>query len=88
VWLLHDLLGAGIWLPIQQRYIQRYARPESRGADVSKSLGLMQLGNVLGPFIAAALPTCLPANSVATYSAPYVVSGVVVALSSLLLIRL
>lgn len=88
VWLLHDLLGAGIWTPIQQRYIQEFARPESRGADVSKSLGLMQLGNVLGPFIAAALLTIIPLPPMVVFSLPFIVSGALVALSSLILIPL
>lgn len=88
IWLLHDLVGAGIWTPIQQRYIQQFARAESRGADVSKSLGLMQLGNVIGPFIAAALLTWIPLSGPSLASLPFIVSGAIVALSSLVLLPL
>ena len=83
VWLTHDLLGAGIWSPIHQAYIQKYSRPESRGSDVSKVLALGQLGSIVGPILATVLLT-------AGYpmGAPFLVGGVIVALSAIILLRL
>jgi len=82
VWLTHDLLGAGIWSPIHQSYIQNYSRPESRGADVSKVMALGQFGSVLGPLLATAL---LAASS---QGAPFLVGGIIVSLSALILLKL
>ena len=86
VWLTHDLLGAGIWSPIHNHYIQLHSRPESRGADVSKVLGLSQLGRVAGPLLAGALG----AVSIGHYAGggPFVFGGIVVALSALILLKL
>jgi len=86
VWLTHDLLGAGIWWPIHNHYIQLHSRPESRGADVSKVLGLSQLGRVAGPLLAGVLGGI----SVGFYagSGPFLVGGIVIALSALILLRI
>jgi len=82
VWLTHDLLGAGIWSPIHQSYIQKYSRPESRGSDVSKVAALGQFGSVLGPLLASAL------IAVSSQGAPFLVGGIIVALSALILLKL
>ncbi|HUW31707.1 MAG TPA: MFS transporter [Planctomycetota bacterium] len=82
VWLTHDLLGAGIWSPIQQAYIQKYSRPDSRGADVSKVLALGQFGGVLGPLLASTLLRH------ASQGAPFLVGGIIVSLSALILLKL
>jgi MFS family permease len=86
VWLTHDLLGAGIWAPIHNHYIQKHARPESRGADVSKVQGLSQLGGVVGPLLASAVI----AEQMGYYSvgAPFVVGGIIIMLSALVLLKL
>lgn len=86
VWLTHDLLGAGIWAPIYNEYIQKYARPESRGADVSKVQSLSQLGGVVGPLLASALGNV----EIGHYSlgAPFVVGGIIIMLSAFILLKL
>ena len=38
VWLLHDMVGAGIWLPIRGELLQRYCRPQSRASDTAMAL--------------------------------------------------
>ncbi|GAH59034.1 unnamed protein product, partial [marine sediment metagenome] len=35
VWLIHDLFGAGVWIPIQSRLIQKYSHPSARGRDLT-----------------------------------------------------
>ena len=86
VWLTHDLLGAGIWSPIYNEYIQKHARPESRAADVSKVQGLSQLGGVVGPLLASALDNV----EIGHYSvgAPFVVGGIIIMLSAFILLKL
>jgi len=70
VWLLHDLFGAGVWVPIQSTLIQVYARDDSRGLDVGTSLAISSLGGVVGPYIAGWLAS-------ASISAPFFVSGLI-----------
>jgi len=55
VWLTHDLVGAGIWIPVQSTLMQQYSRNGVRGRDVSKSLAIASLGWVIGPMIAGAI---------------------------------
>ncbi len=81
VWLTHDLFGAGLWVPIQSTLIQRYAREESRGRDVSKVHATASLGWIFGPLIAGAIFE-------RWYGAPFVLSGTIVILSALILFRL
>jgi MFS family permease len=70
VWLLHDLLGAGIWIPIQNMLIQEYTRPSQRALEVGKLLAFGGLGAILGPFIAGYLAQRV------NVSAPFFVSGI------------
>ena len=86
VWLTHDLVGAGVWVPIHNHYIQKYARPDSRGADVSKVLGLSQLGRVAGPLLAGVLFE-VPMGYYAV-GAPFAVGGIIMIMSSLILLKL
>lgn len=55
IWLLHDLVGAGIWMPIQNAIIQRYSTDETRGLEVSRVMTISGLGGVIGPLIAGAV---------------------------------
>ena len=55
VWLLHDLIGAGIWAPIQNTIVQQYSRPDSRGLDVGRVAAIGLVGAIFGPFIAGYL---------------------------------
>ena len=81
VWLTHDLFGAALWSPIHNHYIQQFAREESRGRDVSESVALSSLGAVIAPFIAGALAPI-------DISLPFLVSGIVVALTIIPLFKL
>ena len=81
VWLLHDLIGAGIWIPTQLTLMQQFAKPESRGAEVSKVMALSSLGLVLGPPLAGVLYE-------RSVSLPFIVGGAFIALSALVLIPL
>jgi MFS family permease len=68
VWLLHDLVGAGVWLPIQNQIIQDHTRPEDRALEVGKILAFSGLGGIAGTYLSGVL---------ADYdiSAPFFVSG-------------
>ncbi len=85
VWLLHDLIGAGIWLPIQSTLIQQYSRDASRGLEVGKVLAWGGIGGALGPLAAGYLAEAqfLPAF-LAPYAVilPFLASGLFVLLSA------
>lgn len=81
IWLLHDLLGAGVWLPIQSTLIQRYSRDESRGSDVSKVFAVASLGWIIGPLIAGAVFDHW-------YGGPFVISGIIMILAGCVLFAL
>jgi MFS family permease len=70
VWLLHDLLGAGVWIPIQNLIIQEYTRPESRALELGKVLAFGGVGTILGPLLAGFL------SQRVSVSAPFCFSGV------------
>ncbi len=55
VFLLHDLIGAGIWSPIQAMLIQKFSRDATRGTEVGKVLAWTSLGAVAAPLIAGHL---------------------------------
>jgi MFS family permease len=81
VWLLHDLVGAGVWIPIQSEIIQRYCRESTRGLDLSKTLVLSSVGGAFGPILSGFLAE-------RSIGAPFVVSGVLVVLGGLMLLGL
>ena len=81
VWLTHDLFGAALWSPIQNHYVQEFAREKSRGRDVSEAVALSSLGAVLAPFIAGALAPI-------DISLPFLVSGIVTGLTVIPLFKL
>jgi len=83
VWLLHDLLGAGVWIPVQNLIIQEYTDPANRALEMGKILAFAGVGTIVGPFLAGVLAE-------RNISAPYFVSGVlmVVAVIPLLWMRL
>jgi len=70
VWLLHDFLGAGVWIPVQNLIIQEYTRPESRALEVGKILAFGGIGTIIGPFLAGYL------SQRVSISAPFFVSGI------------
>jgi len=81
IFMLHDLIGAGIWSPIQATIIQQFSRDETRGLEVGKVLAWSSIGAILGP---------LAAGPLAEYSTmlPFFASGIVMILSALPLYRL
>ena len=81
VWLTHDLLGAAFWSPIQNHYVQEFAREKSRGRDVSEAVALSSLGAVIAPFIAGALAPI-------DISLPFLVSGIITGLTVIPLFKL
>ena len=81
VWLLHDLIGAGIWIPTQTTLLQQFAKPESRGAEVSKVMALSYIGFVLGPPLAGFLYDI-------EVGLPFVVGGLFIASAAVVLIPL
>lgn len=81
IWLLHDFIGAGIWLPIQSTLIQRYSREATRGLEVGKVLAWAGLGSIFGPLAAGPLAKIHP-------SLPFFLSGVLVFISAIPLLWL
>jgi DHA1 family multidrug resistance protein-like MFS transporter len=75
VWLLHDLVGAGVWSPIQAALIQDECRETSRGLDLGKTLAFSALGGAIGPILAGYLADF-------SISAPFFVSGVLMVASA------
>lgn len=81
VWLTHDLLGAGVWMPAQSALIQRYSREETRGRDVTQVFALSSLGWVFGPLIAGAVFDHW-------YGGPFVLSGALMVVAACVLLLL
>jgi len=81
IWLTHDILGASLWIPAQAVLIQHYARDQIRGRDVSKVAAIGALGYIFGPVIAGW-------TSSISISAPFILSGIVVAASGIPLLPL
>ena len=78
VWLTHDLVGAGVWIPIQSAFLQRLSRDGVRGRDVSSSLALASLGGIVGPIIAGAVFEGWTGG-------PFVISGLLMVASAVVL---
>jgi len=81
--VLHDLVGATFWGPINSSLIQANARPGRRGADVSLVTGLSGLGWILGPLLAGWLT-----GPLGWLNGPFIVSGIISAAGGLLMLRL
>ena len=88
VWLAHDFMGMGLWLPIQQVLMQRHSRPESRAEEIIVSTALGALGAVPAPFIAGWLRDAAWLESGTALNMPFLASGIGVALSALVLLWL
>jgi len=69
IFLLHDLVGAGLWTPIQAMLIQRYSRDATRGTEVGKVLAWSSVGAIFAPIVTG----ILAAHSSAL---PFLASGV------------
>jgi MFS family permease len=55
IWLLHDLLGGGIWVTAREAILQKFARDETRGKDVNTFGAIHSLTTVITPSLAGAL---------------------------------
>lgn len=83
VWLMHDLVGAGLWAPIQDYYIQRLSSGRERAAQSGKVLSLGGLGFIVGPLVAGLVA---PTGELVHWS--FIASGMMVASVSVLVIFL
>ena len=81
VWLLHDLFGAGVWMPAQSALIQRYSREGRRGADMSTVFAIGSLGWIGGPLIAGAIFDVW-------LGGPFVISGALMVVAAAVLLLL
>jgi len=81
--ILHDIVGATFFSPIQAEFLQRWARPAWRGRDVALATGLGSLGSILGPLLAGFL-----LDRVHWQDGPFFVSGIIIIAASLVLLRL
>ena len=88
IWLVHDLLGMGLWLPMQQELMQKYSRKDRRGEDMSLATALGAIGGVPAPFVAGWLRELPGISPAVALNIPFFVSGVGVALSALILLGL
>jgi len=83
VFILHDLVGATFWGPINSSLIQSHVRPNQRGSDVALVTGLSGLGWIFGPLLAGWL-----ADTMAWRDGPFVVGGLTSICGGLLMLRL
>ncbi|MCJ7750713.1 MAG: MFS transporter [Armatimonadetes bacterium] len=82
VWLLHDVVGAGVWVPVQNMVIQQYTRPDRRALELGKILAYGGIGTMIGPWLAGAL------SAQFGVSAPFFVGGIFMTLAGLSLVPL
>jgi hypothetical protein len=88
VWLLHDFLGAGIWIPIQSEMIQRYSRSSSRAMDVAKVIGLSSITLFPGHILAGYLCSITWVSPATAISLPFIVGGAILGASAIVLVFL
>jgi len=70
VWILHDMIGASVWNPINVEWVQRFSEEGRRGRQASQSETISTLGAALGPLIAG---WCVQRGWI---DGPFVTSGV------------
>jgi len=94
-WWTHDIVGAGLWAPIQWALIQRFARDDSRGLDASVVPAVTALGYILGPLLAGylaelrAVPfTSRSLTAGQAVSLPMIASGAIILIAALPLLWL
>ncbi len=78
VWLLHDLLGSGVWTPIQGYIIQEHTRPETRALEMGKVLAFGSIGTIIGPLLSG----YLYARNI---NAPFIASGLLMVAAAFVL---
>ncbi len=82
VWLLHDLIGAGIWIPVQNLIIQDHTRPDRRALELGKIQAYGGIGTIIGPWLAGVLSDHIGV------SAPFFVGGLFISAAGLSLVPL
>lgn len=79
VWLLHDIVGGGVWLPVQSMVIQQYTRPDRRALEMGKIQAYGGIGTMIGPWLAGALTEQFG------ISAPFFAGGIFMTLAGIAL---
>ncbi len=77
VWLLHDLVGGGVWVPVQNMVIQQYTRPDRRALELGKIQAYGGIGTMIGPWLAGVL------SEQVGVSAPFLVGGLFITAAGL-----
>ncbi len=75
LWVLHDFIGASLWLPIRNYMIQQYCREDSRGKDYNLVSSISSIGSIVGPFLAGISGTI-------SINLPFRLSGLMIILSN------
>jgi len=88
LWLLHDLVGAGVWWPIQHALLVRHCDEERRGRQLSVVLSLSALGMALGPLLAGYISAAVPVGTELRVGLPFIAGGALMVLSAVLLVFL
>jgi len=70
-WLPHDLLGASIWIPLRNEYVQRHCREDTRGLDTNKVSLVILLGGAPAPIVAGIVAE-------KSIGLPFIASGLIV----------
>lgn len=81
IWLLHDPFGASVWFTLRNYLIQRYSGDETRGRDYNIVSFISSIGNIIGPFMAGYFGSM-------NINLPFLIGGLIMILSNLLLIPL
>jgi MFS family permease len=81
LWLLHDILGASLWLPIRNYIIQLYCREGNRGKDYNLVSTISSIGSILGPFLAGV-------SGSFDINMPFFLSGIIIIVSNAPLLTL
>lgn len=81
IWLLHDPFGASVWFTLRNFLIQKYAGDKTRGRDYNIVSFISSVGNIIGPFIAGYFGSI-------DINLPFLIGGLIMILSNLLLIPL
>jgi len=82
IFMLHDLIGGGIWVPIQATLIQRYSNPNQRGLEVSKVLAFTSIGGILGPLCCGFVADAMTPNM------PVIIGGIIICIAIIPLLML
>jgi len=83
VWLLHDLFGAGLWVPVQSALVLKHCNSGSRGADVGKVAAISAVTLSVGPVIAGYLTGIQGIAPQTAIGLPFIVGGLIISLASL-----